>query len=49
MGETLTDRVRRIQHDHNITESQAIYVAKAEVNFELRKQEKLSTKEKTDD
>ena len=33
-GETFTQRVARIQHDHNISEKEAVRVAKSEINIE---------------
>lgn len=33
-GETFTQRVARIQHDHNISEKEAVRVAKSEINVE---------------
>lgn len=37
--ETFEDRVKRIQHDHNIDRDAAEYVAEAEVRMEERKKE----------
>lgn len=51
--ETLAEKIARIQHDHNISLSEAGRVARAEFRMEDRKRfyaaKREETKEKTDD